>query len=180
MQPSSHSQDPSPLRPSKETGDVFSGDGLGTKATVPTPLVPQIRERRLYVAEIVEKAPDVVYHFWPPKGTFEFPFGEQIFGMLLEDAFVWGVGDGISAEADYFDRKVAQHFSRGDDPKRPLGQPTFWVKLANVANRPGAQKILVDRILGRLDTLLDDASGGVLKVGKVEYYRQLRSRRPRS
>jgi len=158
-----------------------NGRILGSQTTMmPTPLIPQIQERKFYVVELVEKDGDVLYHFWPPKGVFAFPFGEELFGMLLEDSFVWALGNGVEAEADYFDRELAAHFSRGDDPEKALGQPTFWVKVVNVAKRIGAQEILVDRVLGRLDQVLAEASVEVMKNGKRNYYLHLKNHRLRS
>lgn len=169
------------LQQSSPSPDTERSKVLGAqKDLLPTPLIPQIQERKFYVVELVEKDGDVLYHFWPPKGVFAFPFGENIFGMLLEDSFVWALGDQIEAEADYFDRTVAAHFSRGDDPEKALGQPTFWVKVVGVAKRIGAQEVLVDKVLGRLDKVLTEASIEVMKNGKMNFYHRLKEDRLRS
>jgi len=131
----------------------------GQRAHIPTQIPFRNHERRFYDVEIAfQPNGDVIYHFFPKKGSFDFTFNEKVTGMILEDAFVWAVGGDIPAEADFFGRQIAQHFVRANDPTRALGQPTFCVKVQKAGNRMGAERILVERFLGRLDSLFEKAS----------------------
>lgn len=136
----------------------------GIQAQVPTRIPFRNYERKEYDVEIAfQPNGDVVYHFFPKKSAFDFVFSERTFGMLLEDAFIWASKGKIDAEADFFDRNIAKHFVRANDPSRSLGQPTFCITLRKVGNRLGAEEILVDRFLGRLDMLLEKATSFFLK-----------------
>ena len=148
------------------------------RAHVPTSVPFRNYERRLYDVEIAfQPNGDVVYHFFPKKGSFEFSFGEKVVGMILEDAFVWAVGKGIDAEADYFGRHIVQHFVRANDPTRSLGQPTFCITVPKVGNRLGAESLLIDRFLGRLDSLLERAASYSLGGEAVRLEKDLRAKR---
>jgi hypothetical protein len=149
----------------------------------PTAVPFRVYERQFYDVEVTFKANgDVDYHFFPPKGRFDFPFNFRIVGILLEDAALWSVGPNVKTEADYFDRDVAQWFMRaGEDPTRSLGQPTFFVRFQKVGQRMGAEEILIDRFLGRLDTLLKEVSSmSIQGVPISQIYQDVRVNRRRS
>ena len=142
-----------------------------------TSLPFRVLHRKFYDVEVIFKSANVVYHFYPPKGHVEFPFSAKVFGLLLEDAYVWAVGRQVGAKADYFNAIDAKFFVRAEDPSRSLGQPTFYVELEDVGNRLGAQKILIDRFLGRLDTLLDRAASKMLGMTEAALLAELKSNR---
>jgi len=142
----------------------------------------RVYERRYYDVEIIFKPNgDVDYHFFPQKGRFDFPFAYKIMGMVLEDAAVWAVDTRTKSEADYYDREIAKWFSRaGEDPNRSLGQPTFFVRFQKVGDKLGAEKMLVDKFLGRIDHLMDIISTESLR-GKPQsvLYREWKQNRQR-
>lgn len=148
------------------------------QAKVPTLISFRAYERDLYDVEVsFQQNGDIIYHFYPKKGSFDFVFRRDVTGMLIEDAFIWAVGPEIAAEADYFDHKTAQHFARASDPSRVLGQPTFYVKAKEAGNRLGAERIMIDRFLGRLDSLFEKARTYVLSGRLSELRRSLKTDR---
>jgi len=149
----------------------------------PTAVPFRVYEKQFYDVEVVFKANgDVDYHFFPLKGRFDFPFSFRIIGLLIEDAAVWSVGPSVQTEADYFDREIAQWFMRaGEDPSRSLGQPTFFVRFQKVGHRMGAEEILIDRFLGRLDMLLKEVSSMSIRgIPSSQIYQDIRVNRRRS
>jgi hypothetical protein len=127
-----------------------------------------------------QKSGDVVYHFFPKRGNLEFHLGWKVFGLLLEDAMVTIVGRSVSAKADYLPTEIAKNFSRSESPDTALGQPTFWVELKGVGNRPGAEYMLIDRVLHKFDELLARAAGVSLDKSRTHLFNDISSRRWRT
>lgn len=152
------------------------------EVVVSGPLPYQAYSRLGYDVEVIfQETGDVIYHFFPRKGRIEFPFGHQVFGMLVEDALVYCLGDLLRevGEADYMSADEARFYfiARADDPMRIAGQATIFVKLKGLGKRRAAQDILVDRPLGRLDLLIERANTESLASPPHSLYFKIRDRR---
>jgi hypothetical protein len=139
----------------------------------PTAIPYRVVHRKFYDVEIMFRQDgDVIYHFFPQRGMFDFQPNPRIFSLLVEDAYVWAVGV-PDVEADYFTKEIAQYFVRAEDPSRPLNQSTLCVTVRKVGDRLAADKILIDRYFGRLDELCGRAMARAVEIGKVRLESEL-------
>lgn len=130
-------------------------DNVSDYASGVSDLPYRILTRRHYEVEICFKnSGDVAFHFFPRRGQITFaPFGYELFGHELEQAFVRVLGRGIRMRADFLpaDKMIA----RADNPSVPCGQPTFWVLVEEVGKRSRVQHIMQTDLLEEADRLLD-------------------------
>ncbi len=175
-QPSSHSS------ADERYTEVVAQEGeRGVQSSV---LPYQVYEKRFFEVEVIFRdSGDVIYHFFPKRGAFNFPISDRLFGMLLEDAFLVSVGqDAVvkGAEADYMNREEARFITRANEPDRALGQPTYYVRLTKLGTRPFAQTILVERVLARIEMLVEECARESLSGDHadhlVEKYKRARRR----
>lgn len=133
--------------------------------------------RKHYEVEVVQKGNNVIYHFFPRKGSLDFYPDHFIFGTLMEDAFVWAASPNLDTQADYYNKQDAKAISRASEPNHALGQPTFCLQVFDVMDRIGAERVMGEKFLGRLDHLLDRVSRELMSKSAEELRRDMLRRR---
>ena len=122
----------------------------------PLPQPPQFAEwnQEYYDVEVANIGEDVVYHFWPTKGTSDFP---NEFARKLEDAFKSSLPADADVRAEYSNREEAaifMRFNETDVDSDPV--PTYYVRVVGYANNPVADTMLRKRLFDKLDSLLSE------------------------
>ena len=121
-------------------------------------LSPKFTEKNLNCCDVefASFGKDIVYHFWPTRGTEEFPQG---FAKKLEDAFKLVLPQTADVRAEYINQHKAAAFMRfNDDPKQDATPvPTYYVRVVGWADNPMSELFLKDKVFRHLETFYGEA-----------------------